>query len=56
MPKVLPDKRLVRLAEATNAQINYWKEGVSLQKDSGRTIPELINKAAADRWYFAYEH
>ena len=56
MPKALPDKRLIRLAEATNAQINHWKEGVSLQKDSGRTIPELISKAAADRWHFAYEH
>ena len=35
MPKDLPDKRLIRLAEATNVEINYWKEGVSLQKDSG---------------------
>ena len=56
MPKALPDKRLIRLAEATNVEINYWKEGVSLQKDSGRTIRELISKAAADRWHFAYEH
>ena len=56
MPKALPDKRLIRLTEATNKQINGWKEGVSLQKDSGRTIPELMSKAAADRWHFAYEH
>ena len=56
MPRVLPNNRLIRLTEATNAQINYWKEGVSLQKDSGRTIPELISKAAADRWYFASDH
>ena len=56
MPKVLPDKRLIRLAEATKVQLNNWKEGVSLQKDSGQTISELINKAAADRWYFAYAH
>ena len=56
MPQVLRDDRLNRLIRATNEQINYWKEGVSLQKDSGRTIPELISKAAADRWYFAYEH
>ena len=56
MPKALPDKRLIRLTEDTNKQINGWKEGVSLQKDSGRTIPELMSKAAADRWHFAYEH
>lgn len=56
MPKILPNNRLIRLVEGTSEQINYWKEGVSLQKDSGRTIPELINRAAADRWYFAYEH
>ena len=56
MPQILPNDRLNRLVRAINEQINYWKEGVSLQKDSGRTIPELINKAAADRWYFAYEH
>ena len=57
MPKALPNNRLIRLTKATNAQINYWKEGVSLEKDSGRTIPELMSKAdAADRWYFAYEH
>ena len=56
MPKILPNNRLSRLVEGTSEQINYWKEGVSLQKDSGRTIPELINRAAADRWYLAYEH
>ena len=56
MPRVLPNNRLIRLTKATNSQIDNWKEGVSLEKDAGRTIPELINKAAADRWYFAYEH
>ena len=56
MPKILPNNRLNRLAEATNAQINYWKESVSLQNESGQAIPELISKAAADRWHFAYEH
>ena len=56
MPRVLPNNRLIRLTEATNKQINDWKEGISLQNESRRTIPELINKAAADRWYFAYEH
>ncbi len=56
MRQVLPDDRLNRLVRATNEQINYWQEGVSLQNDAGRTIPELISKAATDRWHFAYEH
>ena len=56
MPRVLPNNRLIRLTEASNAEIDNWKEGVSLEKDSGRTIPELISKAATDRWHFAYEH
>lgn len=56
MPRVLPNNRLNRLAKATNEQIKYWKEGVSLQNDSGQTVPQLINKAVADRWHFAYEH
>ncbi len=41
MPKALPNNRLIRLTKATNAQINSWKEGVSLEKESGRTIPDL---------------
>ena len=52
MPRVLPNNRLIRLTKATNSQIDYWKEGVSLEKDSGRTIPELINKAAARSMVF----
>ena len=39
MPRVLPNNRLIRLTEASNAEIDNWKEGVSLEKDSGRTIP-----------------
>ncbi len=56
MPNVLRNDRLNRLARATNAQINCWKEGVSIQNDSGRAIPDLVSRAAADRWHFAYEH
>ena len=56
MPKVLPHDRLNRLSTATDKQIKDWKEGVSLQKDSGQTISQLINNAASDRWWFAYEH
>ena len=56
MPQVLPNNRLNRLATASNTQIKDWKEGVSLQNNSGQTISQLISNAAADRWRFAYEH
>ena len=56
MPRVLSNNRLNRLAKATKNQIEYWKEGASLENDSGRTIPQLIINAAADRWRLAYEH
>lgn len=56
MPQILPNNRLNRLVRATKEQINYWQEGASLQNDSGETISQLINNAAADRWHFAYEH
>ena len=56
MAKVLSETRRNRLTKATQNQIEDWKEGVSLQNDSGLTISQLISNAAADRWHFAYEH
>ena len=56
MPNVLPNDRLNRLVKSKQQQIKDWKEGVSLQFDSGQTISQLINNAAADRWWFAYEN
>ena len=56
MPIVLPNNRLNRLAKGTQNQIEDWKEGASLQYDSGQTISQLISNAAADRWRFAYEY
>ena len=56
MPQVLHDNRLNRLVTAPNKQIKDWKEGVSLQNDSGQVISQLISDAAANRWRFAYEH
>ena len=56
MAQVLSENRRNRLAKATQNQIEDWKEGVSLQNDSGLTISQLISNAAADRWHFAYEN
>ena len=55
MPNVLPNDRLNRLAKGMQKQIEDWKEGVSLQNDSGQSIFQLIKNAAADRWRFAHE-
>lgn len=38
---------------SSGASIRSWNEGVSLVKDSGRTVTELLEKVAADRWIFA---
>ncbi len=56
MARVLSENRRNRLAKATQNQIEDWKEGVSLQNDSGLTISQLISNTAADRWRFAYEN
>ena len=56
MVQVLSENRRNRLARGMQKQIKDWKEGVSFQNDSGQTISQLINNAAADRWRFAYEH
>jgi uncharacterized protein (UPF0332 family) len=56
MSKKLSDKRLNRVAEAECKVIGYWKEGVSLENDSGKTINELILQTAIGRWRLAYDH
>jgi len=53
MPKVLPAKRLLRVSLATTQLISFWNEGVSLAKDSGQSVEQLLHKVAADRWGFA---
>ena len=56
MPLVLPRARLVRISKSQKEVINNWTEGVSLQNDSGRTIPELMRLVSGDRWCLACEH
>lgn len=55
-PRILSNKRLNRIAKGTINQVEYWKEGASLENDSGRTISQLIFQAAAERWRLAYDH
>jgi uncharacterized protein (UPF0332 family) len=53
MPKILPAKRLLRVSLATTELIGSWNEGISLAKDSGRSVQQLLDKVATDRWRFA---
>ncbi len=53
MPKTLLAKRLLRVSQATAEVISFWNEGVSLAKDSGQPVVQLLKKVAADRWGFA---
>src|SRR5260221_8119402 len=56
MPIVLPRDRLKRIAQAECRVIASWKEGVSLERDSGRQIQQLLCMVAADRWWLAQAH
>lgn len=56
MPRILNNERLIRVTQAKNVVIKNWEEGISLQRDSRRSIPQLISNAAVDRWRLAYEH
>jgi len=53
MTRFADKKRLLRVAEATKAEIDRWGEGVSLQADTGHTIEELRHRATADRFALA---
>ena len=53
MPNILPSKRLLRVSQARAELIQSWNEGISLVSDSGRTVVELLEKVAVDRWLFA---
>lgn len=55
MSQIFPDTRLIRISKATQKDIEYWKEGVSLQHDADKTIPQLICLVASDRWRLAYQ-
>lgn len=56
MPRVLPDVRLIFVSKALNSDFQKWKEGISLNGDSGKTIAELAQIVARDRWKLAREH
>lgn len=54
MPK-LDQKRIVRVSKASTELISNWREGVSIEADSGHLISEVCLSAAAARLRLAYE-
>jgi uncharacterized protein (UPF0332 family) len=56
MARAITNQRLNRIAKAKSEIINNWKEGVSLEQKSGKTISQLINQSALSRWNLAYQH
>ena len=53
MPAYAPQKMLRRVSNAKKRDISHWREGRHLEKESGRTIDDLQQRAIADRWVLA---
>ncbi len=54
--KRLTTKRLRHIAEAKNALVKGWKEGVSIESDSGGTVTEIMQEIAVARFRLARDH
>ena len=54
MPSI-PSGRLLRVTTAKKQLVLDWREGVSLEADTGRTIDDLRQRAVADRIQLAYD-
>src|SRR5882724_3495972 len=56
MPRILANDRLLRISQAKSPRVSDWKEGVSIEQASRRTVLELTALVAAHRWQLAFEH
>lgn len=54
MARFASTKNLLRVSKAKKNDIDRWKEGRSLQTDTGRTLEELYERAVADRLDLAF--
>jgi uncharacterized protein (UPF0332 family) len=53
MTKFANSEKLIRISKAKKNEIEKWKEGVYLEKETSKTVDDLIKKVVADRYYFA---
>jgi hypothetical protein len=56
MAKPLGHKRLNRIAAVRTEQLQQWKEGCSIERDSGLPLDDLLTVAAAARYKLALYH
>jgi uncharacterized protein (UPF0332 family) len=53
MPRFAEDKILIRVSKAKTNHIANWKYGIYLQDETGKSLDEIIKRAAVDRFRFA---
>jgi len=53
MAQFAPSKNLLRVTKAKKAEIVLWKEGRFLEGETRRTLEQLLERAAADRFRLA---
>jgi uncharacterized protein (UPF0332 family) len=53
MPSALTTERLNHVAKAKKAAIAAWKEGVSLERDTEKSIDSILERVASARWRLA---
>ena len=49
----LSNVRRLRISKAQKNDIKLWAEGVSLERDSGLSVDDLVRNAAVERWRLA---
>lgn len=49
----LSQDRLNRVVQAKKKELDGWAEGVSLERDSGQSVTDLVTLGAAERWRLA---
>lgn len=53
MPRALSTERLNHVAKAKKSAIAAWKEGVSLERDTAKSIDSILQRVASARWRLA---
>ena len=53
MPPFASAKHLLRVGKGKKLDIDRWKEGLYIERDTGQSLEELVNRAATDRLHLA---
>ena len=52
----LTAKRFLRISKAKHREVECWREDISIQRDSGTEVADLLLRVAAVRWKLASVH